>query len=298
MPRKTATPQPKQKRGKGTTPAPRSSRRPTSPPRTPAEQEFRDKLKPCLPQERLFIRYRLGGHNNTEAARLAGYSEKSLEMEGTRLLGRARVYEAYQAGLAAAGFGPQDILADIRQLRNFDRSQIEREVEELTTVVVTRRAEDVIHDILKQERAVEDFMGGLDVDDEALMESFNRRLHQLLAERLELELQVAVNPDALTHVRETRTFTKRVIDYDRARDLGLLKFIKNVRPSKYGDIIETYDWMTGVEMGAKATGLFVERKVLSGPEGGPIQHQINYDELPPERIAEEYAKLLGQADDS
>lgn len=292
MPREQKTPTPKQKRGKTTTKAPRSSRRSTSPPLTPAEQEFADKLKVCLPQERLFVRHLLSGRSQKEAAKLAGYSEKSLGMEGTRLLGRARVSEAYQAGLVAAGFGPQDILSDIQQLRQFDRSQIEQEVQELGSEVVMRRAEDVIQELLKKERAAQDFIDGLDVEDDRIVQSFKEKLQRLLHERLELEMLVAVDPEAMTPVRQPRLFTKRVIDYDKAREKGLLKFIKNVRPTKFGDIIETADWMDGVQMGAKAVGLFVERRELSGPGGAPIQSELDISKLSAAELAEHYNRLL------
>ena len=297
MPREKKTPAPKQKRGKTTTKAPRSTRRSTSPPLTPAEQAFADKLKPCLPQERLFVRHRLAGRSQKEAAKLAGYSEKSAEDMGAQLSGRLRVSEAYQAGLAAAGFGPQDVLADIQRLRTFDRSQIETEVHEIGTVVVERRAEDVIQEIITKERAVSDFLDELDVDDEEIVEDLKGRQRELLRERLELQMLVAVKgPDATTLVHEPRTVTKRVIDYDKARELGLLKFIKNVRPTKYGDIIETYDWMDGVQMAAKSAGLFVERRELSGPGGAPIQSELDLSKLSAAELAERYNRMLEEDD--
>jgi len=247
--------------------SPKSSRTPKAAPLTPAQQKFQDLLRECLPQERLFIKFKLERRSNTEAAILASYSEKTAEVQGAQLLSRLRVWNAYQAGLEAAGFGALDILDDIQALRSFDRSQIEREIKVPTTRVVSRRAEDVIQELITRERAVETFRENLERLDDQTNALLDRRLRALLAQRLELEEQVALDPEAMTQEEVTEFVTKRVLDYDLARQKNLLRFIKGPKPTAHGEIIELYDWLDGVEMAAKAQGLYKERLEMTGKDG-------------------------------
>lgn len=245
---------------------------PTPPPElTPTQRHFQTALEACSPQERVFLKHKLARKNNTEAATLAGYSPHTAEEQGARLLGRVRVQRAYQAGLDAAGFGAAEVLDDIRALREFDRSQIEREVKREVDELVELPAEQVLQELLVREKALDEMLGGLDKDEnEDLVKALKGRLRALLNERLGLQEDLAVNP-AATVIRRRRTLiTDRVIDYDLARERGLLRFIKGRRPTKYGDVVEVHDWVDGVEMGGRAHGVFKDRKVLENPDGSAV----------------------------
>ncbi|GGB69401.1 hypothetical protein [Deinococcus soli (ex Cha et al. 2016)] len=238
---------------------------------TPAELKFQKALEDCSVQERIFLMHKLGRKNNTEAALLAEYSPHTAEVQGARLLGRVRVWRAYQAGLEAAGFGAAEVLDDIRALREFDRSQIEREVKREVDELIEVPVEEVVQELLVREKALDVMLSGLDKDEnEDLVKTLKGRLRALLKERLGLQEDLAVNP-AATVIRRRRTLiTDRVIDYDLARERGLLRFIKGRRPTKYGDVVEVHDWVDGVEMGGRAHGVFKDRKVLENPDGSAV----------------------------
>ncbi|MCD0156273.1 terminase small subunit [Deinococcus sp. 6GRE01] len=238
---------------------------------TPAELKFQKALADCSPQERVFLMHKLARKNNTEAAILANYSPRTAEEQGARLLGRVRVQRAYQAGLEAAGFGAAEVLDDIRALREFDRSQIEREVKREVEEVLELPAEEVVQELLARERALDEMLSNLgEEENEDLAKSLKARLRSLLKERLGLQEELAVNPAAKVIRRRRTLVTDRVIDYDLARERGLLRFIKGRRATKYGDVVEVHDWVDGVEMGGRAHGVFKDRKVLENPDGSPL----------------------------
>ena len=270
MPRtKPASPR---KRGKKTT----TSKSPRAPSAalTPLQQDFADKLRLCTAMERKFVAFKLKRKNGKEAAILAGYAAKNADSQAAHLSGRLRVSEAIEAGLRAAGFGPLELLDDIEALRTFDRSQVEREIKVPVVMHVMRPAEEVVQELITRERAVSNFIDTYkegSVQDEAQLKKFQHRLSELLLQRLELEEQLAVNPNATTLVEVTELVTKRVIDYDLARERGLLRFFKKETPGKYGDVIELHDWVTGLEMAAKTQGLYKERHELTGKDGGAIE---------------------------
>lgn len=263
MPRKNPT-KPRRKRGTST---PKAAL-------TPLQQDFADKLRECTAMERKFVAYKLKRKTGKEAAILAGYAPKNADVQAAQLLARLRVSEAYEAGLRAAGFGPLELLDDIGALRSFDRSQIEREIQVPVLVHVERRAEEVVQELITRERAVATFLktsqASEEVDD-AAVKQIQRRLNTLLMQRLELEEQIAVNPEVTTFIETAQLVTKRVIDYDLARERGLLRFIKGVKPGPHGEVIELHDWVTGVDMAAKTQGLYKERHELTGKDGADLQ---------------------------
>jgi hypothetical protein len=263
MPR---TPPTKPRRKRGTAASPRITKAELS----PLQQDFADKLRACTAMERKFVVFRLKRKTGKEAAILAGYAPKQADSQAAQLSGRLRVAEAYEAGLRAAGFGPLEILDDIGALRAFDRSQIEREIQVPVVVHVQRRAEDVVGELITRERAVAEFLQGCKASeevDEAAAKQIQRRLNTLLMQRLALQEQLALDPDVMTVTEVTQLVTKRVIDYDLARERGLLRFIKGVKPGPHGEVIELHDWVTGVDMAAKTQGLFKERHELTGKDG-------------------------------
>lgn len=239
---------------------------------TPAHRRFRELLAECLPKERLFIKGKLDQKSNTQAAIDAGYAPRSADVTGSQLLTRARVWDAYQAGLEAAGFGPQDILQDIQALRTFDRSKIERKVKQAVMEMVERPAREHLHELKIRLKAVREHINGMDArpDDKTqqkTLEVLGDRLIRLEKEILELVEALAVNPAHTVVVPMERLVTNRVLDFDLAEQQGYLKFIKGRRPGRYGEIIELHDWVTGVEMGAKALGVFRDRVEMTGKDG-------------------------------
>lgn len=235
---------------------------------TPAMQKFEDALRACLPQERLFVKHKLNRKTNERAAILAGYSEKTAEVQGSQLLSRLRVWEAYSAGLEAAGFGPQDILGDIQDLRNFNRAEIEREIKEPVTEYVERRVSDLLRELKLKEKAVRAHINAQEtVPDEATLKLQGEQLLSLQRRQLALVEKLAIDPNAVEVELVTRLVTQRVLCYDLAKQKGLLKFIKSRKPGKYGDVVELHDWVTGVEMGAKAMAVFKDRHEVTGKDG-------------------------------
>lgn len=242
---------------------------------TPAMQKFEDALRACLPQERLFVKHKLNRETNERAAILAGYSEKTAEVQGSQLLSRLRVSEAYNAGLEVAGFGAQDILGDIQDLRNFNRAEIEREIKEPVTEYVERRVSDLLRELKLKEKAVRAHINAQKLVDEDPLEGVEedtlklqgKQLLSIQRRQLDMVEKLAIDPNAVEVELVTRLVTRRVLCYDLAKQKGLLKFIKNVKPSKYGDIVELYDWVTGVEMGAKAMAVFRDRHEVTGKDG-------------------------------
>jgi hypothetical protein len=237
---------------------------------TPQETEFQAKLRLCTPRERLFIRYKLEKKNNTEAARLAGYSEQTAHVQGSQVLKRLRVWEAYLAGLDANGFGAHDIRGDIQDLRTFDRSEIEREIQVPAEEYVSRRVADLLPLVQRKLDALRAYVNSQEAVDEATLKLQGERLLTLQKEAMEYVELLAVNPDATRVTLETVMVTKRVLCYELAKQKGLTRYIKSVKPTKYGDVIEVYDWLDGVEMGAKVLGMFKERHEVTGENGAPL----------------------------
>ncbi|MBZ9715505.1 terminase small subunit [Deinococcus multiflagellatus] len=234
---------------------------------TPAQQKFEDKLRECSPKERLFVKFKLEKKSHTEAATLAGYSEKTAHVQGSQLLKRLRVWDAYLAGLEANGFGMHDILGDIQDLRTFDRSQIEREIQVPSEEFVARRVDELLPEVQKQLEALRNYVNTQTEVEQSTLELQGERLLALQNKAMDYVERLAINPDAKIVELQTVFVTKRVLCYDLAKQKGLTRFIKSVKPGKYGDVIELYDWVTGVEMGAKALGVYKERHELTGKDG-------------------------------
>ncbi|MCY1703648.1 hypothetical protein [Deinococcus sp. SL84] len=217
------------------------------------------------------------GASQAEAVLAAGYKCKDRESAaaiGRQLLQRLRVKNAIEAGYALFRFSTADLLDDIDALRLFDRSQIEREIKVVQQTTVERPAEDVVQELLKRERVVSDMLVVKREEDPqgSVTAALTRRLDKLLMRRLELEEALAINPQATTFEVVEELVTKRVIDYDLAREKGLLRFIKQVKTTKYGDQIETYDWVEGLDRAAKAKTLYKEGHEVTGKDGEPLQN--------------------------
>lgn len=322
MPRKTATPQPKQKRGKGTTPAPRRTKKgPRAPrpepevsPLTSAAQTFLDKLQACSAQEQKFVLAKLDGLSNTEAAKKADYSPRTAKEQGSRLLTRVHVDEAIKAGWVARGITPQSILAGIQEMVEFDPDDVMSCVNEVVTDWEEVLASTVLADVRLELEVVEEMLRNLppaprkrrgEKEPEPDPYEVERGVLEAEVVRLrkretQLAVQVRKNPDALVMEQRSRLRPVPFVDLDKVRQAGKSKFITNVKNTAHGRTIEMLSRKDVLDMGGRALGMFREHHILSGPNGGPIESKatVDYDSLSPERIAEEYAKLLGQADES
>lgn len=259
----------------GQTRAPRQ-RSSATPELTAEAQAYDTALKECTPQERIYVQERVLGATQAEAAKAAGYkcaNDTYFADMGRQLSQRLRVKNALEAGYALFRFSTSDLLDDIDALRLFDRSQVEREVKVREVTLVERPAEEVVQELLKRERVVEEMLvvKREENPESSVVAILGRRLDALLTRRLELEESLAVNPQATTFEEVEQLATKRVFDYDLAREKGLLRFVKSVKPTKYGDVIELYDWVEGLDRAAKAKGLYKDSHELTGADGEPLQ---------------------------
>lgn len=244
---------------------------------SPEAQAYEAALRECNPQERIFVQERVLGATLADAIRAAGYkpkNDKNADAHGRQLIQRLRVKNALEAGFAVYTFSIRDLLEDIDELRLFDRSQIEREIKVVETTILERPAEEVVQELLKRERMLEEMLVAKREEDPEgpVAAVLTRRLAQLLLRRLELEESLLINPQAVAFEPLEQVVTKRVIDYDLARERGLLKYIKKVRVTKYGDEIETYDWLEGLDRAAKAKGLYKDSHEVTGKDGEPLQN--------------------------
>lgn len=298
MPR--AKPKPKPKRGKKKPATPRTPA--VQAELTQAAQEFTARMKLCTPRQRQFILAKLDGANTAEAARRAGYSEKTARSIGAQLLTQLNVDEAIQAGWSARGFGPQSTLAGISEMVEFDPGELTSYVNEIVVDYVERRADEVLDEVRAEIIQTRLFMQDLQAEEAPKDEvaAIAARIRKLRSRELDLTLAVGKNEHA-TVLEETERL-KRVpyIDLEKVQEAGKTKFITGVKHTPQGRNIELISRKDVLDMAGRAHGIFREERVHTGPGGGPIQTQttINIEELTGEQIAQLYAETLGQADES
>ncbi|MCD0165417.1 terminase small subunit [Deinococcus sp. 12RED42] len=238
----------------------------------PEEQKFQDALRECAPQERKFVLALLEGHNHTQAAIKAGYAPGSAHVQGTRLIKRAKVKAALEAGYEAAGISPARTLAFIAALANFDRSQIETIVRQRTVDHEYRRADAVVAMVQREVDVTRSMLDDLKLDeaDESELKPLQLRLSKARLRLLDLNLLLDSDPDAMTVVEVERLEEIPLIDLKKARELGLSRFVKGVKRGKYGYEVELHSFMDGVDRAAKVHGLYRETLSISNPDGTPL----------------------------
>lgn len=244
---------------------------------TPEGQKFQNALRLCIPQERKFVLAVLEGHNYTQAAIKAEYEASRAPETGSRLVKRGRVKDALEAGYEAAGISPARTLAFIAALANFDRSQIETVVHQRTVDHEMRRASDVAQQVNREIEVVRAALTDLKLEeaDESELKPLQMRLSKARVRLMDLELQLDADPDAMTIVEVERLEEIPLIDLKKARDLGLSKFIKGVKRTKYGYEVELHSFMDGIDRAAKVHGLYREGLVVQNPDGSPLDMARN-----------------------
>ncbi|GGR62272.1 hypothetical protein GCM10008959_25290 [Deinococcus seoulensis] len=238
----------------------------------PEEQKFQDALRECIPQERKFILTILEGHNHTQAAIKAGYAVRGADAQAARMLGRARVKTALEAGYEAAGISPARTLAFIAALANFDRSQIETIVRQRTVDHEYRRADAVAATVQREVDVTRSMLDDLKIEeaDESELKPLQMRLSKARMRLLDLNLLLDGDPDAMTVVEVERLEEIPLIDLKKARELGLSRFVKGVKRGKYGYEVELHSFMDGVDRAAKVHGLYRETLAITNPDGTPL----------------------------
>lgn len=244
---------------------------------TPEGQKFQDTLRLCIPQERKFILAILEGHNHTQAAIRAEYAAASADVQAARMLGRARVKNALEAGYEAAGISPGRTLAFIAALANFDRSQIETVVHQRMVDHEYRRADVVAAGVQREVDVIRSMLDDLKLEeaDESELKPLQMRLSKARLRLLDLNLLLDADPEAMTVVEVERLTEIPLIDLKKARDLGLSRFIKDVEPTKFGYKVNLHSFMDGVDRMAKVHGLYREGLVVQNPDGSPLDMARN-----------------------
>lgn len=239
----------------------------------PEQQKFQDLIRECTVEERKFVLALLEGHNKTQAGIRAGWAESSADVTAARALGRARVKNALEAGYEAAGISPARTLAFIAALANFDRSQIETVVRQRTLDHVERSAAEVAEETRREIEIVRSAVEDLKIEeaDEAELKPLQMRLSRLRLRLMDLEIALDRDPGTLTIVEVERLEEIPLIDLKKARDLGLSRFIKGVKRTKYGFEIETHDFLDGVDRAAKVHGLYKDSLTVANPDGTPLE---------------------------
>lgn len=293
MPRSPVKPKPAPKRGKKTA---KTSKTPVkSPELTPQAREFEAKLRVCSPQEQKFVLAKLDGRNNTDAAKDAGYSEKTARSQGSRLLTRVNITDAIKAGWSARGLGPDAVLAGIREMLEFDPGEVSSYVNEVMTDWVERPAQAVLDELRAEIGITRMFYDGLQAekvpDEEA--RPIAARLRQM--RQRELELVILLGKDEHARVLEKTERLKRVpyIDLEKVQEAGKAKYISAVKYTPNGRNIELVAHKDVLEMAGRAHGIFRETLALTGPDGGPLKTEatLRIEDMNGEQIAQHYAEL-------
>jgi len=69
-----------------------------------------------------------------------------------------------------------------------------------------------------------------------------------------------------------------IIDWDKARERGITRFVKKMEWAPGGLKVELYDKMDALELIGKHQAMWVERQEFSGPDGGAIDiHDSRFD---------------------
>lgn len=239
---------------------------------TDAQRTFEAALRKCLPKERKFVKYKLEGRNHTEAAILAGYAEKNADVQGSQLLGRLRIRDAIEAGYAAVGLDANSVRRGIEALVEFDPASIMSDAYELVVDHVERRATDVVEDVVRELEVTRSFLEDLrleDADDDEL-KPVQRRVTQLRLRQLELQVLLDRDPDAVTYVPVERRVKVPYVDLDKARALGMTRFIKGVKLTKFGRQVDIVSHEDALERAGKVHGLFRDRMTLENPDGSAM----------------------------
>ncbi|MFC6662956.1 terminase small subunit [Deinococcus multiflagellatus] len=262
-----------------------------------------------LPQERRFVMAKLDFKNNTEAAKDAGYSERTAKEQGSRLLTRVHVSEAIRAGWIARGYTRESLQAAIHEMLEFDPGEVTSYVNEKVTDWEEVLASTVLADVRAELEAAEDMLRALppvpkkkrgqpDEPDPYEVEraTLEREVAQLRRRETTLAIQVRKNPDVTVLEPRTRLKPTPYIDLDKVQRAGKHKFISAVKTTAHGRNVELISLLDVVKLAGSSLGLFSEHHIHTGPDGGPIQNQttFNADKATGEQIAQEYAKLLEQ----
>lgn len=311
MPRPPAKPKPAPKRGKKAVKAPKKAAK--SPELTPLAREFEAKLRLCSPQEQKFVFAKLDGANNTDAAKAAGYSERTARSQGSRLLTRVDISDAIKAGWSARGLTPEAVLAGIREMLEFDPSEVMSSVGEVIIDWEEVLVSAVLEDVRQELEAAEEMLRALPPkppkakrgqEQEPDVYDTERTVLEVEVTRLRrrettLAIQVRKNPDALMLQKVERLKSVPYIDLEKVQAAGKSKYIIGTKPTQHGRTIELVSHKDTLEMAGRAHGIFRENLTLTGPNGGPIQAEatVQVKDLTGDQIAQRYAAILDEVND-
>lgn len=255
----------------------RAKRKKVTPPAlAPLEQAFHDKLLACLPQERRFVEALLTGVSKTDAAIAAGYSERSAERQAWQVWRRLRVKEAFEAGQAAIGYGPEEVLRRVAAFGRFDPASVMSYVHETVTDQVERPAAEVSAELQRDIDTARTFLANLLVeqdlpDDHPAARRIEQRITAMRLQQLELEMLLARDEQATTIVPIERLVRVPYVDLDKVQQQGAMRYVQAVRLTKFGRQVELASEKDRLDISGKATGIFREGLEVTGKDGQPLE---------------------------
>jgi phage terminase small subunit len=217
-----------------------------TPPLTP--QARYDAALAALPvKQRRFVAEYLVCLNGTQAAIRAGYSERSARSEASRMLTFVNIRAAVSAGMDIQAMPAEEVLARLSAQARGDMADFLRIDEEEVTLTWSLITAPVT---TNDDGEIEVSTGDLVV---------------------KLAAQEAVQPtDRILHTVTVKRAVAR-LDLMAAGKADKLGLIKKYSLDDNGKVsIEMYDAQKALELLGKHRGLFVDRKEITGKDGGAI----------------------------
>ena len=235
---------------------------PTDPPQTYAEALAAIRT----PRLRAFVERYLETLNQSKAARLAGYSEKTAHAIGFENLRKPDVALAVELGMAERTMGQSEVLARIDEIARatFDDFITLEEVEysERIPIPAFQRRE------LLRARAADALEQA-----ESTAEPENAVAWRKIAQDAELEIErLPENPlETITVLGEVRRAVVARVDLVKAERLGKLHLIKKLKQTDRGLEVELYQMDNALRDLGRHYKLFSDRVSLENADGSPIK---------------------------
>lgn len=219
----------------------------TRTPQPTPQERFEAALVPLNPRQRRFVAEYLACLNAAKAARLAGYTATRPDQIGYENLRKPEIAAAVDAGMELQGMPTAEIVARLSAQARGDMSDFLRVDEEEVTLTWSLITAPITKD---ENGEIEVNTGDLTV---------------------KLAMQEAVQPtDRILHTVTVKRAVAR-LDLLAAGEAGKLGLVKKYSLDDDGKVaIELYDAQKALELLGKHRGLFVDRKEITGKDGGAI----------------------------
>jgi phage terminase small subunit len=253
-------------------------------------------LAALKPQQRKFVEAFCASFNATQAAKEAGYSEKTARQQGSRLLTIVDIRAAIKAVLDTSAMDPEEVAARWTRLARAGLQDFytKRRVE------YTPRIEKPLAQMVADFRKSVEFEQELAIRSEALItdkkerEQFRKREQRKHLHReqdlLRLEMELEREPNAVRIVDGPRQWRDEMqLDLVKAEELGLLDLVKTHTDGRNGVSFSLRDQDAALDNLAKWRGMLTKHVDLTtGGEKlptGPTAHDLA-KKLSPEQLAQ------------